>query len=256
MDRNIRSRISIATCCPKWKQIAGEFHVAIELDQFCQAKNMDSPIVERITPVIRRDLEEFPGAVFHAPFNELFPAAIDPKARKLAMDRYLQAAELARSFGIRKMVVHSGWIPHVYFKEWHIPRSAEFWAGFMEHQPEDFHLSIENVLDDEPEMMAEIVRRMNDPRVGICYDVGHANIVSREGQDRWMEVLAPYLNHLHIHNNGGKRDEHKGLTEGTLDIERLLDHVIENCSEETTVTCEILAGKESFTWLEEKGYLG
>ncbi len=154
------------------------------------------------------------------------------------------------------MVVHSGYMPYVYFKEWHIPRSVEFWTEFMADQPEDFEICIENVLDDEPDMMAAIARDAGDPRIGLCYDVGHANIVGDRSQDEWLETMAPYLKHLHIHNNDGDRDLHRGLTEGTLDIGRVLDGVLEKCSPETTVTAEILSGPESFEWLREKGYLG
>ena len=95
----------------------------------------------------------------------------------------------------------------------------------------------------------------DDPRIGICYDVGHSNIISEVGQDQWLETLAPYLKHLHIHNNDGERDYHRALTEGTLDIERLLDGMIEKCPATTTVTAEILADGGSFDWLKEKGYI-
>ena len=256
MTRDMRSRIAIATCCPSWRKIADEYGVAIELDQYCQAVNIDGDKAEKVKAVVEKDLKKYKALVIHAPFNELFPAAIDPKARELAMARYRQAAQLAHDFGGKKMIVHSGYMPYVYFKEWHIPRSVEFWTEFMADQPEDFEICIENVLDDEPDMMAAIARDAGDPRIGLCYDVGHANIVGDRSQDEWLETMAPYLKHLHIHNNDGDRDLHRGLTEGTLNIERVLDGVIEKCSPEMTVTAEILSGPESFEWLREKGYLG
>lgn len=255
MNRNMTRRFAVATCCGKWKEIVKEYGIAVELDQYCQAENMDGERGEKVAKVIKKQLQEFPALALHGPFNELFPAAIDPGAREFAMSRFRQAADRAKEFGVKKMVVHSGWIPFVYFKEWQIPRAAEFWREFMAEQPADFELAIENVLDDEPYMMADLAKEIDDPRVGICYDVGHANIVSNVEQDEWMQVLAPYLKHLHIHNNDGERDYHRGLTDGTLDIQRILDQVLSDCSETTTVTAEILGGKESFDWLREKGYL-
>ncbi len=254
MDRNIKSRLAIATICSKWKPIADEYGVNVELDQYCQAENMDGEKGVKVKAIIRKSLTEYNCTVLHAPFNELFPSAIDPMARQLSMDRFQQAAALALDFGIKKMVVHSGYVPFVYFKQWHIPRSIEFWTEFMADKPADFEIAIENVLDDEPDMLAEIAKGANDPRIGICYDVGHANIISEGSQDQWLETLAPYLKHLHIHNNDGTGDFHKGLTEGTLDIERLLDRTISICSPETTITAEIFDAKESFEWLKEKGY--
>ena len=256
MNRDLKSRMAVATCCGKWRSIVSEFDVGIEMDQYCQAENMDGVHAEKVAESMRKDVETYRVLAIHAPFNELFPAAIDPKARDLAMSRYLMAADRAKALGVKKMVVHSGWVPFVYFKEWHIPRSVEFWSEFMAKQPDDFEIAIENVMDDEPYMMADLAKAIDDPRVGLCYDVGHANIVGDRGQDEWMEVMTPYLKHLHIHNNDGKNDLHRGLDEGTLDIARILDRVITDCSSDVTVTAEILGGRESFVWLSEKGYLG
>ena len=255
MNRDLSGRIAVATCCGRWRNIADKYDVAVELDNFCQAENMDGAKFRKVDAAVRELVAGHRATILHAPFNELFPAAIDPEARKLAMSRYRRAAELALSYGVRKMVVHSGYMPYVYFKEWHIPRSVEFWTEFMSDMPGDFQLVIENVLDDEPDMMRAIAEGIDDPRVGICYDVGHANIVSDRSQDEWMEVLAPCLKHLHIHNNDGKTDLHRGLDDGTLDMERILDGVLTMCSEDTTITAEILSDEESFHWLEKKGYI-
>lgn len=251
----LKDRLAIATVCASWRKVADEFGVAVELDQYCQAENMDEPRGEKVQAVIRKDLQKYRALVLHAPFNELFPAAIDPKAKQLARDRFEQAAKQALDLGVKKMVVHSGYVPFVYFKEWHVPQSVEFWTDFMADKPDDFEIAIENVLDDEPYMLAEIAKGVNDPRVGICYDVGHANIVSQNSQDEWMETLAPYLKHLHIHNNDGKADYHRGFTEGTVDIARILDDTIAIGRDDITVTAELITGTDSFYWLQEKGYL-
>lgn len=110
-------------------------------------------------------------------------------------------------------------------------------------------------------MLVDIAKGVNLHNVGLCFDAGHANITQRVnpdtgvGQDEWLDAMAPYLKHLHIHNNDGTGDFHKDLGEGTLDIERLLDGVLEKCSPETTITAETLSGKESFKWLSERGYI-
>ena len=262
----LKNRIYIATMCGHWKEIADKYGVGIELDYFCQAQNMDGDRGEKVKAEVAKIVTEKDAKVLHGPFNELFPAAIDPLARELAMKRLTQAAEICHEFNIKKMVVHSGYVPFNYFKVWHVDRSVEFWKEFMDRQPEDFEICIENVLDDEPYMMAEMAERIGDPRVGLCYDVGHANIKGKNGftnngrpettdQDEWLKVMAPYLKHLHIHNNYGAGDTHNGFDEGSLDIERILNGVIERCGEETTITAELIAGEGSFEWLREKGFI-
>ncbi len=261
MRKNLSNRLYIATICGRWQEIADEYGVGIELDFYCQAKNMDGDRGAKVKAIVHKILQKYHVGVMHAPFNELFPAAIDPLARRLAMDRLNSAASLALEFGVKKMVVHSGYVPFTYFKAWQVDSSIRFWHEFMADKPHDFEIAIENVLDDEPSMLVEIAKGINLHNVGLCLDVGHANIAQRVnpdtgvGQDGWLDAMAPYLKHLHIHNNDGTGDFHKDLGEGTLDIERLLDGVIDKCSHETTITVETLAGKESFKWLSDRGYI-
>lgn len=263
-ERDLKNRICIATMCGHWERIADDFGAGVEIDYFCQAENMDGVRGEKVMAEVDKIMQKRDVRVLHAPFNELFPASIDPKARELAMNRLSAAADIATKRGIKKMVVHSGYMPFTYFKQWHISKSITFWKEFMEKRPDDFEICIENVLDDEPYMLAEIAEKAGDPRIGLCYDVGHANIKGKGGfdgrpettdQKEWLEVTAPYLKHVHIHNNDGKRDYHRGFEEGTVNIEELLDGVIMKCASDTTITAELLAGEDSFRWLSDKGFI-
>ena len=261
-ENTLKNRILIATMSNNWEKLADEYGVGVELDHYCQAHRMDPPhggitMNDALKIVRKRDVR-----VLHGPFNELFPAAIDPKARELAMSRLRLTAEIAEKLGVHKMVVHSGYMPFTYFKD----RSVEFWKEFMDGQPDNFEICIENVLDDEPYMLAEIAERVGDSRVGLCYDTGHANIRGKGGfagngrgettdQDEWLKVLAPYLKHLHVHNNFGERDTHNDFAEGTVDIKRIIDTVAKKCPPETTITAELIDGEESFRWLKKEGLI-
>ncbi len=268
LSTKLKNKILIATVCDNWQEIAQHYNAGIELDHFCQTDNIDGSRGEKMRLEAKEIIKTYDTRVLHAPFNELFPAAIDAKARKLAMDRFNQIADLSLKFGIKRMVVHSGYMPFTYFKEWHIARSIEFWQEYMEDKPEDFEICIENVLDDEPYMLAEIADGVGDKRVGLCYDVGHSNIKGKGGfggserkestdPNEWLDVLAPYLKHIHLHNNDGIRDYHWELAarEGTLDIEALLSKIPKLCDDDMTITIEALRGLESFEWLKAKEYI-
>lgn len=56
--------------------------------------------------------------VLHAPFAELSPCAVDPLVREVAQKRFRQTLTMAQALSISKIVVHSGFIPHIYFPEW------------------------------------------------------------------------------------------------------------------------------------------
>lgn len=261
MKRDLRNRLYIATMCENWESIANEYGIGLEIDHFCQAENMEGQQGEETKAAVKKLLETHRAGVFHAPFNELFPAAIDVKARELAMERLNAAASIAQAFGIKKMVVHSGYVPFVYFKSWQVERSIEFWSQFLEDKPSDFEVAIENVLEEEPSMLVEIAKGVNLPNLGLCFDVGHANVTANAyaakgaSIDEWFEHMAPYLKHLHIHNNDGKGDYHRDFGDGNIDVEDLLTKVTGNCLEETTITAETIYGEESFKWLKERDFI-
>ena len=254
MSNNLRDRLIIATMCSNWREVAENYGLGIEGAYFCQAENKDGEKGVHAKAELAQMLKQYVMIVMHAPFNELYPAAIDPRARALAMSRLNQAAEIAIEFGIKKMVVHSGYVPFVYFKQWHHERSVEFWKEFIADKPEDFEICIENVLDDEPHMLADIAKEIGDRRVGLCFDVGHANILGNADLMEWIRVMAPYLKHIHIHNNDGTGDFHNEIMDGIIDADAVLRGVIDECDPHTTVTLEILKCENTLDWLKDKGY--
>ncbi len=300
-----KERIFLATIGDDYKNIAKKYGFGIELDQFSFSQNMDSPdeinavweeLKEFREPQSKSDLQNQvsqqsqvetanrKNLILHGPFTEIFPAAIDPKARLLAMDRLKQAYEIAERLGIDKMVAHSGYAPFTYFKSWQVERSIEFWSEFLAWVAEkrakaglpQFTLLVENVLDDEPDMLCEIVagvRALSQSgagscktaesrvsaetdksgefegcdkpaeyvkadkssaswslelaQIGVCLDIGHANCISPLPLEQWIESLAPYLMHTHIHNNFGERgkDLHLPPGEGALDVKALIEKI-------------------------------
>lgn len=48
----------------------------------------------------------------------------------------------------------------------------------MASKPADFRLYIENVLEDEPFMLTNMMKKISDPRIGLCLDTGHANAMT------------------------------------------------------------------------------
>ncbi|MDO4745636.1 MAG: sugar phosphate isomerase/epimerase family protein [Bacillota bacterium] len=255
MKRNIKDRLYIATVCAEHKEIISKYGIGVELDQFCDPSAIDGKCAEEAREEINGLLGIADRCVLHAPFSELFPAAIDPKVRLVAMERLQQAAELAALYKAKKMIVHSGYVPLIFFKEWHEDRSVEFWEEFMAGREDGLVITVENVMDDEPYMMAKMMERIKNPNIKLCFDVGHAACISKVPADEWLEVLAPYLGHLHIHNNDGTHDWHKPIFEGNVDMEKFLNLAIEKCAPDTTITIESLSGLTSMEWLKERGYI-
>ncbi len=90
-------RFYISTIAPDAAEVARSHGFGLEIEEYCTAWNMDDEFPETDTQV-REKLLGVENKVLHAPFNELFPCAIDPKVRALAAERYRQAIALAEQF--------------------------------------------------------------------------------------------------------------------------------------------------------------
>lgn len=248
--------VNLATIDPEAPALAREFGLGLELDEFCTAMNMDDPALFAPRDAAIRSYGTLPR-VFHAPYNELFPCAIDPKIRAVARQRLDQAAAFARHYGLRRMVVHGNYLPNVYFPQWYVEQSIGFWKEFLAGQPEDFVLYLENVLEPEPELLRDIADGVDDPRCRLCLDVGHANVacVSDVPAARWLEVFAPRLGHLHLHNNDRTWDWHRPLAEGTLPVAELLERLCALAPEATVTLEHPERSRASLNWLVENGWL-
>ncbi len=154
MRRNLLYVSSIGEdCCAA----AQDFHVGIELAQFCTAARLDGAPAEPWEIPVERCLSAADRFILHGPFNELTPAAIDPLVLDVTKKRYRQAIAQARTLGIQKVVLHAGFQPLVYYPEWFIDRSAAVWQELLCEIPDDMTVCLENVLEPEPRLLTAIM---------------------------------------------------------------------------------------------------
>ena len=85
-------KIYISTTVSDAQETAKRYGLGIEIAEYCTAWNMDEKFDE-IHPKVQEEIAGISRCILHAPFNELFPCAIDKKARALAAYRYRQANE-------------------------------------------------------------------------------------------------------------------------------------------------------------------
>lgn len=253
-DNRLSGRLYVSSVSPDVEDVIREYGLGLEIAQFCTAFNMDEYYSET-EPEVRRQTALTDRYVFHAPFNELSPASIDKKVLAVTRERYEQALSLALSFNARRLVYHSGYVPLIYFKEWFQERSVEFWKDFLSDKPSDITICLENVMDSEPELLTDIVRAVDDPRFRLCLDIGHANtFVTSVPLDRWIQVCAPYVGHLHIHNNEGGYDCHDAIFSGTIPMYDTLGTLLNTIPSDATVTLETIGSRSSVEWLIENRF--
>jgi sugar phosphate isomerase/epimerase len=130
------------------------------------------------------------------------------KSRRIdAMDEVKRALEVAEQINVDSMVIHLGnsgdsWSP----------RELEHSLTAIEHlkafaHPLGVKLHVENLQNDvaTPVNLLEILTVGHFDSVGVCLDVGHANL-SFEGVESAIETLGTRVKQLHLHDNHGAKD--------------------------------------------------
>ena len=157
----ITNRLYLSTIAADAERQARRLNLGLEIAEYCTAWNMDERFPQTDS-LVREKLNGVDRRIFHAPFNELFPCAIDPRARELAAFRYRQAMVLAESYGAEKIVIHGGYSPRLYYPCWYREESIAFWKSFLAEAP-GLPIALENVMEEEPEMLLDIIRGVDDP---------------------------------------------------------------------------------------------
>ena len=250
----MKSKLLISTIDDNAPALAREFGVGLEIADFCWAQKLDHDFEDNLDRV-KTKMRGVGRFWFHAPFAELSPCAIDPKARELTRERYMQAVRTAKKLGISDVVIHGGFIPHVYFPEYFVNESISFWKNFIEDTDPGVRIAIENVMEPGPEMLVKIVDSVGSERLGLCLDVGHANCsVSSTAPIEWLRAMKGRLFHLHLHNNTGGEDIHAPLGSGIVPMEDLLDEAL-TVSPNASFTIENMDSRPSLEWMAEKGFI-
>lgn len=181
----------------------------------------------------RRDLEGLASDLadgglavsVHAPFLDLSPGAIDPAFRSLTVQRLKAALAAAVPFSPDTVVLHPGYDPLRFaehrgvwlknsLKTWHeVAAAAEDLPGTL--------LLIENIFENEPSTLADLLVSLPTPPFGFCLDTGHFQVFSTLPLAGWFEALGPYLREVHLHDNDGTGDSHRPPGRGTFPFAQL-----------------------------------
>lgn len=164
----------------------------------------------------------------HAPFWELNLGTKMKGVRQETMNMFNYAYSIAKELGCTEIVVHNGYIPGTSRISGWVNRSGEFWKEFFSDKDDSIVVCLENQFEEDSEIMMFEVDLVNDPRLKICLDIGHAHCNSKMSVEDWIKTLGDRIHYYHLHNNHGKQDikghnndEHLGLENGTIDIENV-----------------------------------
>lgn len=144
---------------------------------------------------------------------------VDPDKRRRieAMDEIKRALEAAEGAPFRFLVQHIG-LGH----ESYDPRKFEAALSSIEHlrafaRPLGVSLLLENIPNElsTPEKLMELIKTLHYEDLGICFDTGHAHIMSSVHQA--FGVMEQRIRSTHVHDNHRDRDAHLWPGDGNID---------------------------------------
>ncbi|HZD93482.1 MAG TPA: TIM barrel protein [Candidatus Sulfotelmatobacter sp.] len=146
----------------------------------------------------------------------------DKRMRIEAMDEIKRAIEVAEYAPFRFLIQHIG-----KSDEYDDPRKFENALSGIEHlrafaRPLGVSLLLENIPNDlsTPERLRELMRLLRYEDLGVCFDVGHAHLMSSVHQA--FGVLADRIRSTHIHDNKRDKDSHLWPGDGTIEWEQTM----------------------------------
>lgn len=140
------------------------------------------------------------------------------KARRIdSMDEIKRALEAAELIPISNMVLHLGERDDGWSQ-----RTVEYAITSLEHlgafaHPLGVRLLVENLVSEPttPEHLITILELGHQNSVGICLDLGHANITV--GVSTAIGTLGNRIASVHVHDNHAVKDEHLWPGDGNID---------------------------------------
>ena len=118
-------------------------------------------------------------------------------------------------------------------------------------KPLGVRILLENIPNDlsTPDRLVEMIRGAHFDDVGVCFDFGHAHIMSSVRKE--FEILRNYIRSTHVHDNDRNKDSHLWPGSGTIDWKEAME-LLRSAPQTPPLLLE-LEGDEKVSTLEKLG---
>jgi sugar phosphate isomerase/epimerase len=150
-------------------------------------------------------------------------ASTDRAGRIEAMDEIKRALEIAEQIPFRFLVQHLG-TPNESFSD----KKFEAAMTSIEHlrafaKPLGVRLLLENIPNElsVPDKLVEMIQSAHFDDVGVCFDFGHAHMMSSVSEA--FEILRNHIRSTHVHDNTKDKDSHLWPGQGSIDWKQAIE---------------------------------
>lgn len=232
---NIPFRMLFAEYLPKF--IARRMNPEIGFD----AEALEVHSHEEFRSVSRQLREHGLEITFHFPYLDLSPGSPDREVRKLTVRRFEQMLPLVSLFKPKTAVCHTGYdsVRYGFMGDAWLRNSLPIWADLARKVAEEGSvLVLENVYENNPSEILNLVEPLQEYGVGFCLDTGHQAVFGKAFLLEWIVTMSPYLRQVHLHDNFGKKDDHLAPGKGSIDFDLLFKEMKNRLSVPPVLTLE------------------
>jgi sugar phosphate isomerase/epimerase len=196
------------------------------------------------------------------------PSFVEPDEafRRRRVDYTLAALETAAALDAPYVSIEPGGpVPEGKSREWAL---EVFEAGLRDVAEKAEAVGVDALVEPEPDLLVEtsaqflaLLDRVDSPRIGCNFDVGHFFCVDEDPAEL-VEELAAYTRHYHLEDiPADGTHEHTQLGEGAIDLDGVLE-AVDDTGYDGFVTVELYpyeetpveTANEAMRYLEERGW--
>jgi sugar phosphate isomerase/epimerase len=221
--------VFVPVTLPRWPATlayAREQGFGLQLNDFADpavAEHSDE-LAARYSQLVADTAVDVP-LLLHGPFVDLYLNSPDTAIRQVARQRLERSLQIADELGAEGIIVHTNVLPMISepgYREGWLTAHADFWPTAA-----DAHKAVvllENMWDPTPDLMAQVLERINSARVRACFDVGHWHAFGRRVPiDTWVDRLGDFLRCVHLNDNTGAADDELPVGAGKIPWQDVAD---------------------------------
>lgn len=192
--------------------VCNKENIGLEIQDFTEVNLFQENFADSLNYYLQvREKIRGPFAI-HGAFIDLKPYSYDRLIQEASMFKYRMSLNMAVLLRADYLVFHSQINPFVQSsllmdldrKE----NKRVFHALMEEFSSFKGYLLLENVYEDDPRRLRDLVDAIDHPRVQVNLDLGHARLSKKFSLDQWFDILGDRIRYSHVHWNNGEIDQH------------------------------------------------
>jgi sugar phosphate isomerase/epimerase len=185
----------------------------------------------------------FSGLVaIHGPFIGMEYAHVDHLIREAVRCRMDMIFDVATQLGASRVILHGGYAAEVDIwglQDTWLNGSLGFWQREIRRWADaNIVVVLENDVQRSPDLLVRLVREVDHPFLGLCFDIGHQHLLSNLDATEWVRRMGGRLWHVHLHDNDRTADCHWPIGRGTIDFGSFFDALAAHAPE-ATISLEV-----------------